>query len=159
MSKTEPDLVRRVNFDITIQAGWARPDLDMAALSARAAGALGDEILPSGPYEVSLVLTSDAQIQKLNHQYRQKDSPTNILSFPTVNAPGLLGDIILAYETIAREAAAKGAALEDHAAHLIIHGLLHLRGYDHQEEDAASAMEAIEIAALEKLGIANPYLL
>ena len=118
---------------------------------------------------VSLLFTSDAEVRVLNREWRAKDKPTNVLSFPMIERPDLLvlapdgppellGDIALAFETCAREAAEKGVSLADHAAHLIVHGLLHLAGYDHETstEDAA-AMEAIEIKALAIMDIANPY--
>ncbi len=117
----------------------------------------------------SLLFTSDADVHSLNREWRGKDKPTNVLSFPMLErgdllalasegSPELLGDIALAYETCAREAAEKGIALEAHAAHLIVHGLLHLAGYDHEisPEDAAE-MEALEIKALASMGIGNPY--
>ena len=88
-------------------------------------------------------------------QYRNKDKVTNVLSFPQTGA--LLGDIILARETVDREARAKNIAFEVHVTHLIIHGWLHLQGYDHETDADAQDMEAIEIAALAKLGIDNPY--
>ncbi|WP_300975133.1 rRNA maturation RNase YbeY [Sphingomonas sp. LHG3406-1] len=120
------------------------------------------------PVELSLVLTSDAEVQALNAEWRGKDKPTNVLSFPQAepseldeaDSPGpelMLGDIVLAHETCAREAAEKALRLPDHAAHLVVHGTLHLLGYDHMEDDAAEDMEAREIRALARLGLANPY--
>ncbi len=105
--------------------------------------------------ELSIALTNDAQMKTLNKQYRDKDKPTNVLSFPA-DGP-LLGDIVLSYETIAREAQAKGAAFESHLSHLLVHGFLHLQGYDHQTETGAAEMETLEITALAALGIDNPY--
>jgi probable rRNA maturation factor len=117
----------------------------------------------------SLLFTSDAEVHALNREWRGRDKPTNVLSFPMLERdnllalgadgpPELLGDIALAHETCAREAAEKGVPLADHAAHLIVHGLLHLAGHDHVESDTqAEAMERLEIAALEKLAIADPY--
>lgn len=123
--------------------------------------------------EVSVRLTDDAEVQTLNRDFRGKDKPTNVLSFPQVQAdlleslsnsdakePGgeiLLGDIVLARETCVREAKDKGASIADHATHLIVHGTLHLLGYDHMDDASASAMEALETKALASLGIANPY--
>ena len=119
---------------------------------------------------VSLVLGDDAEVQMLNQQWRAKDKPTNVLSFPMLSRDevlhaaadeaheGMLGDLILAYGVCTREAADKGIAVPDHAAHLIVHGLLHLAGYDHATgEDAAQTMEALETKALALMGIANPY--
>lgn len=119
--------------------------------------------------EVAVRLTDDAEVQTLNRDFRGKDKPTNVLSFPQVqddlleglansdDGEILLGDIVLARETCAREAAEKGVSLTEHATHLIVHGMLHLVGYDHIDDAAAAAMEAIEVKALASLGIANPY--
>lgn len=119
--------------------------------------------------EVAVRLTDDTEVRALNHDFRGKDKPTNVLSFPQVQADLLeslansddgeilLGDIVLARETCAREAEEKGVSLADHATHLIVHGALHLVGYDHMDDVAAAAMEALEVKALASLGIANPY--
>ena len=107
--------------------------------------------------ELSVVFTDDAQIKQLNRDYRGKDSATNVLSFPTPFPEKLQGDIVLAYETLAREAGDRRVALRDHVLHLLIHGFLHLQGYDHPDEARAHIMEAIEIRALGTLGIDNPY--
>lgn len=122
------------------------------------------------PVEVSVKLSSDAEVRTLNRNYRGQDKATNVLSFPMADpavlaaaADGdeieiLLGDIVLAYETCAREAGARGIAVRDHAAHLLVHGTLHLLGYDHETSDAdAEAMEDVERRALASLGIADPY--
>lgn len=122
------------------------------------------------PIEVSVKLSSDGEVRTLNRDYRGQDEPTNVLSFPMADpallaaaADGdeieiLLGDVVLAYETCAREAAARGIAVETHAAHLLVHGTLHLLGYDHETSDAdAEAMEDAERRALASLGIADPY--
>jgi probable rRNA maturation factor len=123
----------------------------------------------SATIEIAVRLTSDDEVQTLNRQYRQQDKPTNVLSFPMVQADLidslgntddgeiLLGDIVLAYGVCAREAAAKGVSLEDHAAHLIVHGVLHLLGHDHMNDVDADAMEAIERAAMASLGLHDPY--
>lgn len=119
--------------------------------------------------EVAIRLSNDAEVRSLNRDFRGKDRPTNVLSFPQFQpdllaalANGddgeiLLGDIILARETCAREAAEKQISLADHALHLIVHGTFHLIGYDHQDDDSAAAMEALEVKALASLGLANPY--
>ncbi|APZ98749.1 rRNA maturation RNase YbeY [Sphingopyxis sp. QXT-31] len=119
--------------------------------------------------EVAVRLTDDAEVQTLNRDFRGKDKPTNVLSFPQVqndllegltnsdDGEILLGDIVLARETCAREADEKGISLADHATHLIVHGALHLVGYDHMDDASAHAMEALEVKALASLGLANPY--
>ena len=116
--------------------------------------------------EVSLVLANDDLVQVLNREYRHKDRPTNVLSFASLDetdmpevdgSPLNIGDVILAYKTIEKEASDQDKFIQDHAAHLIVHGVLHLLGYDHIEEDDANVMESTEIRILEKLGIQNPY--
>jgi probable rRNA maturation factor len=120
--------------------------------------------------EISVKFTSDSEVQSLNAGYRSKDKPTNVLSFPMVEPEMidaiagagegelLLGDIVLAHAVCAREAEEKGVAVSAHAIHLVVHGTLHLLGYDHETgEDDAEAMEAVERSALASLGIADPY--
>lgn len=106
--------------------------------------------------EVSIVFTDDSAVRLLNKRWRGKDGSTNVLSFPQ---PGgkLLGDVILAAETVRAEAADQEKSLEDHTAHLIIHGFLHLLGYDHEVYDDAERMEEVERVALKRMGIADPY--
>ena len=133
------------------------PDIEASAQIA--VKSLPADILPKSDHEVSLALMDDAAIQVLNRDYRGRDKPTNVLSFLAVNAPGLLGDIVLARETVLQEAESRGLPVKDHVVHLIIHGILHLLGYDHIKPPEAEVMEAIEIKALAKLGIANPYVL
>jgi probable rRNA maturation factor len=111
--------------------------------------------------ELSLVLTDDAAIRDLNREHRGKDKATNVLSFPGFDpdeAPEpLLGDIVIAYETVAREAAEEAKPIADHFCHLVVHGMLHLFGYDHETDDDAEVMEAEERRVLARLGIADPY--
>ncbi|WP_447764419.1 rRNA maturation RNase YbeY [Sphingopyxis panaciterrae] len=119
--------------------------------------------------EIAVRLTDDAEVHTLNRDFRGKDKPTNVLSFPQVqedlleglsnsdDGEILLGDIVLARETCMREAEEKGISVIDHATHLIVHGTLHLVGYDHLDDASAAAMEALEVKALASLGIANPY--
>jgi len=106
--------------------------------------------------ELSFLFTDDAHIRALNRDYRGVDKPTNVLSFPQASGP-LLGDVILAYETVRDEAALAGKPFRAHMGHLIVHGFLHLLGYDHMEESEAEEMEALERAALGRMGIADPY--
>lgn len=113
--------------------------------------------------EVFLLFTSDAEIQVMNRDWRGKDTPTNVLSFPAAHMPvpageaPPLGDVVLAYETVAREATQQGKSLTAHASHLIVHGILHLLRYDHVTEPEAQAMENEERRILALLGIADPY--
>ncbi|MDP2194031.1 MAG: rRNA maturation RNase YbeY [Alphaproteobacteria bacterium] len=117
-------------------------------------------------FELSVLLTSDSHIQELNHQYRNKDKPTNVLSFPQLNGedlespatePILLGDVVMAYQTILSESIQQEKTFMNHVTHLFIHSCLHLFGYDHETEDEAHIMENLEITILAKLNIPNPY--
>lgn len=160
-------------IDVSVEdERWEAVAPDLEAFIARAVEAALAVVPPGGPIEISLVLTDDPSVQELNRAWRGKDKPTNVLSFPMVQADlldtidqnsddgeVLLGDIVLAYETCVREAAEKGVSVDDHASHLIVHGTLHLLGYDHLDDREGDAMEAIEIDALTALGIANPYCL
>ncbi len=155
------------------EAPW--PDLDWQGLAQSAAQAAIDaspQAALSGTaatIEIAVRLTSDDEVHVLNRQYRQQDKPTNVLSFPMVqpdlieslgntdDGEILLGDIVLAHGVCAREAAEKDVPLEAHAAHLIVHGVLHLLGHDHMNDVDADAMEAIERAAMASLGLHDPY--
>lgn len=114
-----------------------------------------------GPLEVSVLLTGDAEQQVINNDWRGIDKPTNVLSFPQGEpfAPlsGPIGDLSLAFETLVREAGELGKPFAEHFAHLLVHGTLHLVGYDHQTEDQALVMEGLETEILAELGIADPY--
>ena len=115
----------------------------------------------AGIAELSIVLMDDAEQQALNSQWRNIDKPTNVLSFPQIEpfAPvlGILGDITLARETLAREAAEQGVSFAHHFTHLVVHGFLHILGYDHIDEQDALVMEDLETQILARLGIADPY--
>lgn len=130
---------------------------EMAALAAME----GADMAPPAQYEMSIVLADDAFVRELNRNYRNIDKPTNVLSFPAedegVQGPRMLGDVVLAFETVQREAAEAGKPARDHLAHLIVHGTLHLLGYDHEEAPEAEKMEALERKILAGLGIADPY--
>jgi len=139
-----------------------------AAEAAIAESAFPDLIESDRAVELSVTLTSDEHVRELNAKWRNKDKPTNVLSFPMAdeldlgraNVSGmelLLGDIVLAHGVCEAEAAEKGVPLEQHATHLMVHGTLHLLGYDHHKDSEAADMEAREVRALERLGIANPY--
>ena len=151
---------------------------DWDALALRAATAAiertpnGELLTLPSTVEISLRLTSDEEVQTLNKQYRHKDKPTNVLSFPMVqpdlletitqnsdDGEVLLGDIVLAYGVCVAEAAERSISVEDHATHLIVHGVLHLLGYDHMDDDEADGMEQIERDALHALGLHDPYLI
>ena len=159
-----------MDLDIAIDSPWpAKFDwADLAEQAGEAASSVAPE-LGNPRLSASLLFIRDAEVQTLNREWRAKDQPTNVLSFPMLERadllalkpdgpPELLGDIALAFETCAREAAEKDVSLEHHTAHLIIHGLLHLAGHDHEISLAdAAKMEALEIKALASMGIADPY--
>lgn len=155
-----------LSIDIAIEHDAWRdlPDLDAsveravgAALAVAAqAEAAQAEAAPAADAELSLVLCDDAFIRDLNARWRDKDAATNVLSFPSAD-PAMLGDIIVAYETCAREARDEGRSLADHLAHMIVHGVFHLLGFDHLDDDEAEEMERLEAQALASLGIASPY--
>ena len=150
-------------LDLAIENdAWAvLPNLELMAEQAVAA------TLPKGdPGKIiTLLFADDETMQDLNKDWRGKDNPTNVLSFPAAKdqivPPGelpLLGDIVLGFETCSREAAEAGKSLADHCCHLIVHGVLHLLGYDHIDDKQAEVMEAAEARILGSLGLANPYL-
>ena len=134
--------------------------LSRAALAAFAASSAA----PDAPCEVTLVLTDDDEMRELNRTWRGKDSSTNVLSFPVGEPvgeahgePSPLGDIVLAGEAVIEEAKVKGIPAADHAAHLVVHGMLHLLGFDHERDADAERMESFETKVLAGLGIADPY--
>jgi probable rRNA maturation factor len=150
---------------------WREDVPDAGALVRRAAGALFAHRLSlladgmSPPLEVAVVLADDALLRTLNRDHRGQDRPTNVLSFGNPEAvvvpgqPRLLGDVVLARETVLREAAEQGKPAGHHLMHLVVHGLLHLLGYDHDETVRAAEMEALEIAVLAELGVSDPYVI
>ena len=164
-------------LEIALQRDEPWPEGAWDALATRAARAAvertphGELATTSALVEISVRLASDDEVRALNAQYRHKDRATNVLSFPMIqpdlldtvtqnsdDGEVLLGDIVLAHGVCVAEAAERGIPVEDHATHLLVHGTLHLLGYDHQGDQDAEAMEAIERDALASLGIADPYL-
>jgi probable rRNA maturation factor len=151
--------------------GWkhACPDADQlardAVLVALATGVTTMGFASPTRIELCVVLADDTEQQRLNSLFRGQDTPTNVLAFPAWepgmcsprDAPLLLGDIVLAFETVAREATEQNKPFADHLRHLIVHGVLHLLGYDHQTAGAASIMESLESVILAKLGVPDPY--
>jgi probable rRNA maturation factor len=153
---------------LSVQAPAWRDALSGCETQARRAAAAAlttaEPDLPLDRAELSLVLASDAFVRELNRDYRGKDAPTNVLSFPALGPYDpitggelVLGDVVLALETCRREAEAQDKRLADHLSHLVVHGVLHLLGYDHVEKADAREMEALEVKILAGLGIANPY--
>ena len=159
-SDAGPDWDSRVDWP-----ALARKAVETAIRHSERAALIGSAL----ETEISVKYATDREVQALNAAYRGKDKPTNVLSFPMFEADLLdqlatadggeilLGDIVLAHGVCAAEAKDKGVAIETHAAHLVVHGTLHLLGYDHMEDDEAEEMEAIERAALSAIGIADPY--
>jgi len=151
-----------IDIALAVEAGdWpAEAHLKRLARAAVDAACADQEL--AGASELSLVFTDDAAIRELNAGWRGKDKPTNVLSFPAFPEgwsalPPMLGDIVLAAETVAREAEEEGKPLENHIAHLVVHGFLHLVGHDHEDEEEAETMEAAERRILSALAIPDPY--
>ncbi|WP_313434065.1 rRNA maturation RNase YbeY [Novosphingobium sp.] len=164
-----------MDLEIDIEAPWpasvdgvATDWADLAEAALEALVQVAPE-LDNPRLLASLLFTSDEEVHVLNREWRAKDKPTNVLSFPMLERadlldlapdgpPEMLGDLALAFETCAREAQEKGVPVAHHASHLIVHGLLHLAGLDHEiSDDDAEAMEALETKALALIGIADPY--
>lgn len=154
-----------LEIDVMQEAGqWPGDAAEQAQRAARAAYAMAGGAEEA---ELCIVLADDHFVQDLNKTYRGKDKPTNVLSFPARSIPvaagpepmgfRLLGDIVLARETLEREAAEQGKRIEDHVAHLVVHGVLHLLGQDHEEDKEAEIMEGLERDILQSMGINDPY--
>lgn len=159
-----------LDIQISVEEGGWPDEETLFALSEKvlqaAATFLSEEEkqpFPPLPVEVSLVFTDDESIRQINAEWRQKDKPTNVLSFPAYplepgGKPGpMLGDIVIARETVAREAVDLDKDFDDHLTHLMVHGFLHLFGYDHIEKDEAEEMEGLETRILATLGLSDPY--
>ncbi|MBP1887867.1 rRNA maturation RNase YbeY [Sinorhizobium mexicanum] len=159
-----------LDIQISVEEGdWPSED-ELQSFSARILEAAADFLLreekqpfPPDVSEVSLVFTDDASMRAINAEWRNQDKPTNVLSFPAFpvtpgKMPGpMLGDIIVAYETLNREAAEMAKPFEAHLTHLLVHGFLHLFGYDHLQDDEAERMEGLETRILARLGLSDPY--
>ena len=151
--------------DLTVEAGdWPDESSLEASVQAAIAATLGELGIDGGASELSIVFTDDAHIQELNASWRGKDKPTNVLSFPAFlpqkgssRLAPMLGDIVLALETVRSEAELDNKSFEHHLSHLLVHGLLHLLGYDHETPDEAEEMEALETRVLSRLAINDPY--
>lgn len=149
--------VKMIDLDLRLEAAdWSKqiPDLHAVCLKALSAGAVQGQTQG----EVSVLLTDNAEIQTLNRDWRGKDKPTDVLSFPAaeIDRP-FLGDIAVALETMQADAKTRNITLDQHLSHLLIHGFLHLLGHDHKDDTEAAEMEALEIAALASLGWPDPY--
>jgi len=147
---------------------WEKALADVLAITEKATQAALESVeLPEGPVEVSVLLSDDKTVQDLNKRYRDQDKPTNVLSFAALDSddegfrpegePLLLGDVIIACETTQKEAEDQKKSLRDHLCHLTVHGVLHLLGYDHHDDNEAAKMESLETDILKGLGIADPY--
>lgn len=153
--------------DVSVECDrWLGVGDDIEALvEAAALAALAAKPMPGAPLVLDVILTDDAEQQQLNRQYRGKDMATNVLSFPAFDphtpvpegAPVLLGDVVLAIETVEREARDQTKPVADHLRHLVVHGVLHLLGFDHEDDFDAAAMEALEVEILAGLGVSDPY--
>ncbi len=155
-----------VEVILAVEAGGWPAEAELETLVSRALQAALAETgaAPAGPEaELGVTFTDDASIGALNRDWRGKDRPTNVLSFPVVQIvpgdalPAALGDIVIAHETVRREAEAEGKPFEHHLIHLVIHGFLHLAGHEHQDDEEAEAMEALERRVLARLAIPDPY--
>ena len=154
-----------VHYDMAINAeGWQNEETLRRLVDSVLQATLQELGFNNIDSELSLVFTNDADIREINAKWRHIDKPTNVLSFPAFalqpgQEPGeILGDIVIARETVEREAAEEDKSFDDHLSHLVVHGLLHLMGYDHQNDDEAEQMETLERKILASLGISDPYL-
>jgi probable rRNA maturation factor len=150
------------SIDILIESALWNGEAEHQAILRQAIAAAAREA-SSKPAELAIVLTDDSAIRALNRKWRGRDEPTNVLSFPAGSAGGAtdqvahLGDIVIAYETSAREASCEGKPFAQHLAHLAVHGYLHLLGFDHETDAQAVVMERLEAEILSQLGVPNPH--
>jgi probable rRNA maturation factor len=160
----------RLDIQLGVEAGRWQDEAALEGFAGRilehAAAHLSEkerQPFPRNATEISLVFTDDAAIRTVNREWRNQDKPTNVLSFPAFpllpgGQPGpMLGDIVLAEETLRREALDLGIPFDDHLTHLLVHGFLHLFGYDHMTDEEAAVMEGLETRILAELGLADPY--
>jgi probable rRNA maturation factor len=158
---TDSEPPSRLCVDVVQEAGDWPPQAAVVEAVTQAADALAATYeLERDQFEACVALSSDEHVARLNKTYRGKPAPTNVLSFPASGSrpdANFLGDVVLAGETVAREAEALGLPFKHHLQHLIVHGLLHLLGFDHECDEDAQVMEAIEVRTLARLGIPNPY--
>lgn len=166
METESPESLSQLDLTVAVEDGrWLEvmPDLEQLCSEVVDLVLADVENVPAAPLEVACVFVNDASIRDLNAQYRGKDAPTNVLSFATEDdllpgMPAVLGDVVMSLETILREAEEQGKTSRDHLTHMMVHGLLHLLGFDHETDEEAEEMEAREIALLAEMGIENPYL-
>jgi probable rRNA maturation factor len=161
----DPDPNPRLRIDVALRSPrWRRELPGIARLArdtARAAVAAAGGV--PGAAELSLVFSDDDEVRVLNRRWRRRDEPTNVLSFPAGDAAGppgapvMLGDVVVAFETVGREAAAQGKPVADHVRHLVAHGVLHLLGHDHEAAGEAARMERLERRVLARFGVPDPY--
>lgn len=157
-----------LHLDLSVEVGpWPNEDVVQGWFDRAISAATVHIDLNLASGELSVMLTDDAAMQTINLEHRGQDKPTNVLSFPGLepetlsqlpgDRPFLLGDLVFAHETISRESTRGGLTFEDHMLHLIVHGFLHLLGYDHEEDGDAQRMESLEVAILRDLNISDPY--
>lgn len=163
-------MMPKLDIQIAVEAdGWAG-EAELEGLAGRVLETAAEYLrseenqpFPAMPIEVSLVFSSDEQVREINAEWRGQDKPTNVLSFPAFplspgGKPGpMLGDIIVARETVEREAVDLDKSFTDHLTHLMVHGFLHLFGYDHMDSEEAERMESLETRILASLGLSDPY--
>ena len=150
---------KKINLLFTVNdERWKKIPFDVQIVSTQAVQVVFDVVgrMPKDGTEISLVLSDDEEVHTLNKNYRGVDKPTNVLSFETKDDL-MMGDIVMSLDTLSKEAENESISLLAHYTHLLVHGVLHLMGYDHIEDDDAKVMEELEVKILGQLGIANPY--